>query len=208
MEPVAYTPEPRCSQRKMPSWLQYPGQEGRQAVVNQSAIRPAPSVRVIPKEKKPGDAENLPAGNLMFADYRWWVGARLPHSIFSICRACRQPIYSRKGDGRRAHHSQYKCTLWITEAATITQKGRICVMCEEKTKGNSQRWGIALCSEDCMERWMFMTQPAPLWLRALALARPKVEKKLAAALAEYEKEQNRYRIVREAANASTETKLL
>ena len=182
LEPVEEYPR-RVSRGFTPAWSRLP------AAYERGDLRPAPRVdiRVIPKEKREGDQENLPAGNLAFADYRWWTGARLPHSIFSVCRGCRQTVYSRGGEGRRRHHSQYKCTLWITEAATITQKARVCVMCEEKTKGNSQRWGIALCSEACMERWMFYTQPPPLWLRALSLARPKVEKRLMQAEEEYKK---------------------
>jgi hypothetical protein len=183
------TPE-RKPLKFVPSWLRphgpLPGERFRDEIASVSVIKAPKVVRVGAKQKdKEGAMENLPPGNMPFADYRWWIGAEVPISRFSMCRACREQVYSHKGEGRLLHHAKYKCTLWIVEAASITQRGRQCVMCE-KHCGKNHRWGIALCSEGCMTLWMFAHQPTALWLRALALAKPRVEKKLKLAEAEWE----------------------
>lgn len=125
-----------------------------------------------------------PKGNLDVAEYRFWIGAEAGQSCFARCRVCRMPTYTR--EQRVQHHEHYKCSLHVVEA-TRTLDQNVCVMCEKKF-WSSNKWGIPLCSMECVEKWMFHPQLTALWQRALAVSRPKVAKAMDQARIDYERE--------------------
>lgn len=121
-------------------------------------------------------------GNLEFYEYRFWIGGEAAYSEFARCRACRAVEMGL--EGRKTHHKRLKCSIWITRAVAKTQDWKVCVVCEKKTY--DMKWGLYLCSEECQREWMFSPKIPPLWLKAIAMAKPEVAQVLEAAKKEWE----------------------
>lgn len=116
-------------------------------------------------------ATRMELGNLLFDDYRFWVGGQLQISVFAMCRACRMMPFGV--EARRDHFEHYKCSLWMVEAIKILAAERVCVVCEKKNCKDCT-WGIPLCEKPCREKWMFTIAPWPMWQIALAETKDKV----------------------------------
>lgn len=122
-------------------------------------------------------------GNLLFDDYRFWIGGQLAVSVFAMCRACRQMPFGI--EARREHFERYKCSLWMVEAIKILAAERVCAVCEKK-HCKDMTWGIPVCESPCRERWMFTAgTPWPLWQVALAESKDKVMERMLAAQKEW-----------------------
>jgi len=103
-------------------------------------------------------------GNLLYADYRFFTGTKLPASQFSRCRACRTMLL---GHVQRADHiATCKCTLWLSESYKVLNlqptallrleqiSKRECLICGTETSEGV--WGVPLCDKaECIDSWMF-----------------------------------------------------
>lgn len=109
--------------------------------------------------------EKISNGNLIWQDYRFFIGAKEPSSQYSRCRACRMVLC---GQAERAEHlKQFKCTLWLTESCkvlnllphAVVKLGAItkreCVSCGQITTNSLWGWPICDRPKACIENWMF-----------------------------------------------------
>lgn len=96
---------------------------------------------------------SLPVGNLPWTDYRFWIGSALEGvSRMAICRHCLRAVFT--GWERKCHMEYTKCSVLLVGAYKRLLLYPMCVMCDKETFGK-QKWGVPLCSADCVRDWMF-----------------------------------------------------
>lgn len=125
------------------------------------------------------------AGNLLYQDFRFFVGSKSETSRFSRCRGCRMVLI---GQGERKKHMETtKHTVWLTKSFemlnmskaavdTIPVTQRECVVCARAVTG-AGIWGVPLCRQErCIERWMYDDDmPSASLIAALAKSWPHLQ---------------------------------
>lgn len=143
--------------------------------------------------------DQLTVGNLLFQDYRFFVGVKREDSFFSRCRACRQVLYGVKA--RREHHEKRKCSRWLVDAFKVLNRTKDaiaklpsdhceCVICG-KTLEKEGKWGVPICTtqKSCLERWMFDEEcPSAALTGALVLVYPSLKDYMEKNVLEWERE--------------------
>lgn len=146
-------PEPLPIYRRILPWINHAGQE-----INFGDNRPSKCRTQVKTEKSS-------LGNLLWTDYRFFVGTKEPTSQYSRCRACRAILVGHAE--RQKHLEQYKCALWLSESYRVLNllpnaliklgqlTKRECVSCGQVT--SQSIWGIPMCDKlkPCVDTWMF-----------------------------------------------------
>jgi hypothetical protein len=89
-------------------------------------------------------------GNLLFADYRFWVGQPAQASKYAICRCCGQMALGPYA--RKKHMEASKCTDILVRAYKILIQESLCVVCD--VHSTYCLWGVPL-HKQCKTAFMF-----------------------------------------------------
>lgn len=113
-------------------------------------IRLGPSLRY--ENKRLEGIRDIVRGSLQEWEYRFWVGEKetFPQKG-AICRVCRATVISTSG--RFFHKGEKDCFTVMTQALKILIPRGRCLVCDQTT--TKQRWGVPLCSPNCVETWKF-----------------------------------------------------
>lgn len=99
-------------------------------------------------------------GNLEETLYKFWIGTELRYSLRSTCRACGEVVFN--SDARKNHKELCK-TLYKNNISCWFVLGLIhkkleelgwCAVCG-RNANHKQKWGIPLCSPECIKIWKF-----------------------------------------------------
>jgi hypothetical protein len=127
-------------------------------------------------------AEHIPGGGIIFrpktaldtnyrpvsgGDYRYWFGSKSTYSMFAMCRCCREQYWTTGTRKGHLHDRVANCNKYITHAIKLLRLDHKCAICDVKT--GKQKWGVPLCSVECMKKWMYDGYEAKS-VEALALA--------------------------------------
>lgn len=99
------------------------------------------------------DEEERGLGNLDPTEYQFWIGTELNYGTTGLCRACGYLAICKVE--REEHKARYDppCTVQLVGAyKKLLTKGR-CLVCETNTI--KQRWGVPLCSPNCVQTFQF-----------------------------------------------------
>jgi hypothetical protein len=101
----------------------------------------------------------IPKGNLDEQDYRFWIGKKESVATFAVCRACGTEVWG--GPGAMLKHKEVTnlfkgggpCTTVLVQCYTKLLAKRQCIVCQAVTY--NKRWGIPLCTPECLMKWKF-----------------------------------------------------
>lgn len=94
--------------------------------------------------------------NLSDNELRFWAGG-LKGGNWSCCRCCQTVVYEGLAcdvgiPRRKWHQEQGNCTKIIREVYKELLEAEVCAICDV-TGVKSQKWGVPLCKEPCMDLW-------------------------------------------------------
>lgn len=111
------------------------------------------------------------SGNLEEDEYRYFHGYAVkegPCKEQGICRWCDQACYTKNA---RRNHQSFNCKHMCDVLCQLLKGNGKCVSCGKVTR--IDRWGIPICSSECMMIFKFTTTNVWLEARKHALKLPK-----------------------------------
>lgn len=97
----------------------------------------------------------IPRGCLPEMDYRFWIGSYTEGMTSATCRVCRKVVENARERDLHNHEKgiEWSCYSTMVEALKLLQARRMCLVCNTDTE--LSRWGVPLCSPNCVLAWKF-----------------------------------------------------